>query len=109
MYLKLFTYFHFPILLIKHNLFVIYKIFFKFNIIKVKPEMGREPKHGFVGWLEFKQKIAMKSESKGTHLPKSGQLPKWLCSSAALSTHLPYRCCKNKAQTPFCPPQHVPP
>lgn len=33
--------------------------------------MGREPKHGFVGWLEFKQKIAMKSESKQTHLSKS--------------------------------------
>ena len=72
-------YFHFPILLTKRNLFGIYKIFFKFNIIKVKPAMGREPKHGFVAWLDFKQKVVMKSEGKETHLSKSGgPLSKWL-------------------------------
>lgn len=72
--------------------------------------MGREPKHGFVAWLEFKQKVVMKSEGKETHLSKSGgPLPKWLWSFSALCTHFLYRYCKNKAQTPFCPPQHVPP
>lgn len=49
--------------------------------------MGREPKHGFVAWLEFKQKAVMKSEGKETHLSKSGPLSKQLRSFSALRTH----------------------
>lgn len=70
--------------------------------------MGREPKHGLVAWLEFIQKVAMKSEGNETHLSKSGPLSKWLWSFSALRTHFLYRCCKNNTQTPFCPPQQVP-
>lgn len=76
MYLKRFIYFHFTILLTKCNLFGNYKIFLKLNIIK--PEMGREPKLGFVAWLEFKEKELTKSGGKETHLSKSGPLPKQL-------------------------------
>ena len=71
--------------------------------------MGKEPKHGFVAWLEFTQKVVKKSEGKETHLSKSGPLLKWLWSFPALHTHILYRCCKSKAQTPLCSPQHVPP
>lgn len=39
--------------IIECNLFSIHDISFKFNITKLKLEMGREPKHGFVAWLEF--------------------------------------------------------
>lgn len=78
MYLEHFIYFHSSILLKKRNLFGNYRIFLKFNIIKVKPETGKEPKLGFVAWLEFKEKELMKSEGKETHLSKSGLLPKQL-------------------------------
>lgn len=36
--------------------------------------MGKEPKHGFVAWLEFKQKAVRKSKGVETHLVKSGPL-----------------------------------
>lgn len=56
--------------IIECNLFSIHDVSFKFNITKLKLEMGREPKHSFVAWLEFIQKVVKKTEDKKTHLPK---------------------------------------
>lgn len=66
-----------------------YKIFFKFNIIKVKPKMGREPKHGFVAWLEFKQKAVRNPKARKLTFPSQDHSK--TSSPAALCTQFLYR------------------
>lgn len=68
--------------------------------------MGREPKHGFVAWLEFKQ------SSKKTR--RQGNPPIQVRTVIKTALKLPYAArfsidTPKIRPRPFCPPQHVPP